>query len=144
MRTTFLQPEIVGCLSGGRLPTAPHAFGVPAWGAGSPAYCSHHAHACVGWSVQPFLGYARQVFTALYNTDDNVLLAAPTGSGKTACAEFAILRMLQKVRSSLSVRPDGRTPGCPPARSESAVVLGGAQLECVPSLGSGQALAQRS
>ncbi|KAL3683472.1 hypothetical protein R1sor_001494 [Riccia sorocarpa] len=37
-----------------------------------------------------------QVFTTLYNTDDNVLLAAPSGSGKTVCAEFAILRMLQK------------------------------------------------
>lgn len=38
-----------------------------------------------------------QVFTALYNTDDNVLVAAPTGSGKTVCGEFALLRMLQKV-----------------------------------------------
>ena len=38
-----------------------------------------------------------QVFTALYNTDDNCLVAAPTGSGKTACAEFAILRLVQKV-----------------------------------------------
>ncbi|KFK37089.1 hypothetical protein AALP_AA4G211800 [Arabis alpina] len=33
-----------------------------------------------------------QVFNALYNTSDNVLVAAPTGSGKTICAEFAILR----------------------------------------------------
>ncbi|KAK1376812.1 U5 small nuclear ribonucleoprotein helicase [Heracleum sosnowskyi] len=33
-----------------------------------------------------------QVFAVLYNTDDNVLVAAPTGSGKTICAEFAILR----------------------------------------------------
>ena len=40
-----------------------------------------------------------QVFTALYNTDDNCLVAAPTGSGKTVCAEFAILRMLAKVRA---------------------------------------------
>ena len=40
-----------------------------------------------------------QVFTALYNTDDNVLVAAPTGSGKTVCGEFALLRMLQKVRA---------------------------------------------
>ena len=39
---------------------------------------------------------ALQVFTALYNTDDNCLVAAPTGSGKTACAEFAVLRMIQK------------------------------------------------
>eukprot|EP00854_Cymbomonas_tetramitiformis_P003845 gene3845-4801_t len=37
-----------------------------------------------------------QVFTSLYNSDDNVLLAAPTGSGKTICAEFAILRLLGK------------------------------------------------
>ncbi|KAL8109951.1 DExH-box ATP-dependent RNA helicase DExH12-like [Apium graveolens] len=37
-----------------------------------------------------------QVFTVLYNTDDNVLVAAPTGSGKTICAEFAIMRNHQK------------------------------------------------
>lgn len=37
-----------------------------------------------------------QVFTALYNTDDNALVAAPTGSGKTICAEFALLRMVQR------------------------------------------------
>uniref|UniRef100_A0AAR2JZQ8 U5 small nuclear ribonucleoprotein 200 kDa helicase n=1 Tax=Pygocentrus nattereri TaxID=42514 RepID=A0AAR2JZQ8_PYGNA len=30
----------------------------------------------------------------LYNSDDNVFVGAPTGSGKTICAEFAILRML--------------------------------------------------
>lgn len=34
-----------------------------------------------------------QTFTALYQTDDNVLVCAPTGSGKTVCAEFAILRL---------------------------------------------------
>ncbi|KAL4451451.1 hypothetical protein ABPG75_007113 [Micractinium tetrahymenae] len=37
-----------------------------------------------------------QVFTALYNTDDNALVAVPTGSGKTICAEFALLRMIQR------------------------------------------------
>ncbi|KAL1543733.1 DExH-box ATP-dependent RNA helicase DExH12 [Salvia divinorum] len=37
-----------------------------------------------------------QVFTVLYNSDDNVLVAAPTSSGKTICAEFAILRNHQK------------------------------------------------
>ncbi|OMO90989.1 hypothetical protein COLO4_18725 [Corchorus olitorius] len=41
-----------------------------------------------------------QVFTILYNTDDNVLVAAPTGSGKTICAEFAILRNHQKASDS--------------------------------------------
>lgn len=30
----------------------------------------------------------------MYNSDDNVFVGAPTGSGKTICAEFAILRML--------------------------------------------------
>ncbi|ESQ34697.1 hypothetical protein EUTSA_v10006525mg [Eutrema salsugineum] len=37
-----------------------------------------------------------QVFTVLYNTNDNVLVAAPTGSGKTICAEFAILKNHQE------------------------------------------------
>lgn len=32
-----------------------------------------------------------QVFNALYNSDDNIFIGAPTGSGKTVCAEFAIL-----------------------------------------------------
>ncbi|CAH8318639.1 unnamed protein product [Eruca vesicaria subsp. sativa] len=38
-----------------------------------------------------------QVFTVLYNTNDNVLVASPTGSGKTICAEFAILKNHQEV-----------------------------------------------
>ncbi|XP_028119477.1 DExH-box ATP-dependent RNA helicase DExH12-like isoform X1 [Camellia sinensis] len=42
-----------------------------------------------------------QVFTVLYNTDDNVLVAAPTGSGKTICAEFSILRNHQKGSESI-------------------------------------------
>ena len=33
------------------------------------------------------------MFNSLYNTDDDVFVGAPTGSGKTICAEFAILRM---------------------------------------------------
>lgn len=35
-----------------------------------------------------------QVFSTLFNSDDNSLVGAPTGSGKTICAEFAILRMI--------------------------------------------------
>ncbi|GAB6023297.1 hypothetical protein CHUAL_008104 [Chamberlinius hualienensis] len=42
-----------------------------------------------------------QVFNAIYNTDDNIFIGAPTGSGKTICAEFAILRMILQ-------NPDGR------------------------------------
>ena len=30
----------------------------------------------------------------MYNSEDNVFIGAPTGSGKTICAEFAVLRML--------------------------------------------------
>jgi activating signal cointegrator complex subunit 3 len=35
-----------------------------------------------------------QIFHTVYHTDKNVLLGAPTGSGKTVCAELAIMRML--------------------------------------------------
>ncbi|EKX54104.1 hypothetical protein GUITHDRAFT_160810 [Guillardia theta CCMP2712] len=42
-----------------------------------------------------------QVHNTLYNTNDNTLIAAPTGSGKTICAEFALLR-------ALSEKPDGK------------------------------------
>ena len=38
-----------------------------------------------------------QVFSTLYNSDESALLGAPTGSGKTICAEFAVLRMLKEV-----------------------------------------------
>jgi len=41
------------------------------------------------------------VFNSLYNTDEDVFVGAPTGSGKTICAEFAILRMF-------SAMPSGR------------------------------------
>ncbi|WWC58973.1 uncharacterized protein I303_101518 [Kwoniella dejecticola CBS 10117] len=37
-----------------------------------------------------------QVFQALFTTDDNVFIGAPTGSGKTICAEFALLRLWTK------------------------------------------------
>ncbi|POI23992.1 hypothetical protein CIB84_012261, partial [Bambusicola thoracicus] len=41
-----------------------------------------------------FLVPLSPVFNTVYNSDDNVFVGAPTGSGKTICAEFAILRML--------------------------------------------------
>ena len=41
------------------------------------------------------------MFNAVYNSEDNVFVGAPTGSGKTICAEFAVLRMF-------SQNPDGR------------------------------------
>jgi len=33
-----------------------------------------------------------QVFNSLYGSDENVFVGAPTGSGKTVCVEFALLR----------------------------------------------------
>lgn len=42
-----------------------------------------------------------QVFNAVYNSDDNVFVGAPTASGKTTIAEFAILRLFQN-------NPEGR------------------------------------
>ena len=45
-----------------------------------------------------------QCFNALYNTDDNVFVGAPTGSGKTICAEFAILRLFAHNRGDDSAK----------------------------------------
>jgi pre-mRNA-splicing helicase BRR2 len=44
-----------------------------------------------------------QVFKSLFDTDDNVFLGAPTGSGKTVCAEFALLRHWSKANSGRAV-----------------------------------------
>lgn len=44
-----------------------------------------------------------QTYNVLYNSDDNVLVAAPTGSGKTVCGEFAVMRMIKEV-STLCLR----------------------------------------
>ncbi|KAL0083538.1 Sec63 Brl domain-containing protein [Phycomyces blakesleeanus] len=43
--------------------------------------------------IKQFNPIQTQAFNALYTTDDNAFIGAPTGSGKTVCAEFAILRM---------------------------------------------------
>lgn len=47
-------------------------------------------------SIRTFNKIQTQVFQALYTTDDNVFVGAPTGSGKTICAEFALLRLWSK------------------------------------------------
>ncbi|KAJ3381344.1 DEIH-box ATPase [Entophlyctis sp. JEL0112] len=43
--------------------------------------------------IKHFNPIQTQVFNAMYTTDDNVFVGAPTGSGKTVCAEFALLRL---------------------------------------------------
>lgn len=50
-------------------------------------YQSHFSH---------FNPLQSQMFHALYHTDKNVLVGAPTGSGKTIVAELAILRLLKQ------------------------------------------------
>jgi pre-mRNA-splicing helicase BRR2 len=42
--------------------------------------------------LQQFNKIQTQVFKSLFDTDDNVFIGAPAGSGKTVCAEFALLR----------------------------------------------------
>lgn len=37
-----------------------------------------------------------QTFSTLYESDESALVCAPTGSGKTVCAEFAILRLFSQ------------------------------------------------
>uniref|UniRef100_A0A8C3F8J4 Activating signal cointegrator 1 complex subunit 3 n=1 Tax=Chrysemys picta bellii TaxID=8478 RepID=A0A8C3F8J4_CHRPI len=44
-----------------------------------------------------------QIFHTLYHTDCNVLLGAPTGSGKTVAAELAIFRIFNKYPTSKAV-----------------------------------------
>ncbi|EIW74460.1 Sec63-domain-containing protein [Coniophora puteana RWD-64-598 SS2] len=47
-------------------------------------------------SIETFNKIQTQVFQALYTSDENVFIGAPTGSGKTICAEFALLRLWSK------------------------------------------------
>jgi pre-mRNA-splicing helicase BRR2 len=55
-----------------------------------------------GW-INHFNPIQTQVFNALYTTNDNVLIGAPTGSGKTVCAEFALLHLWNQVSDSRAV-----------------------------------------
>ena len=47
-------------------------------------------------TIKTFNKIQTQVFQALYTQDDNVFIGAPTGSGKTICTEFALLRLWSK------------------------------------------------
>lgn len=44
-----------------------------------------------------------QTFNALFQSDDNVFVGAPTGSGKTVCAEFALLRHFTNSKAGKAV-----------------------------------------
>lgn len=58
----------------------------------NPEY--EHVYSELG--VKTFNPIQTQVFNEAYNTDDNIFVGAPTGSGKTVCAEFALLRLWQQ------------------------------------------------
>ncbi|GBP32714.1 Putative U5 small nuclear ribonucleoprotein 200 kDa helicase [Eumeta japonica] len=57
-----------------------------------------------------------QVFNAVYNSDENVFVGAPSGSGKTIIAEFALLRLL-------SNSPGGRAVYCVPKDALAEIVF---------------------
>ncbi len=63
--------------------------------------------------ISAFNPVQTQAFPALYETDANAFIAAPSGAGKTFCAEFAILR-------AFAADPDARcvyvTPSADVAR----------------------------
>lgn len=52
-------------------------------------------------NLEKFNKIQTQVFSSLFSTNDNVFIGAPTGTGKTICAEFALLR-------HWSTKPRGR------------------------------------
>lgn len=79
-------------------------------------------HLLLGFTVL-FCWFA--VFNTVYNSDDNVFVGAPTGSGKTICAEFAILRML--LQSS-----EGRCVYITPMEALAEQVSNGPPPPCFP------------
>lgn len=74
-------------------------------------------------SFDDFNPIQTQTFHELSKTDRNVLVCAPSGSGKTTCAEFAILRML-------TTNPEGKCVYVAP--TDDIAITGG--LDSVPFL----------
>ncbi|KAI0258389.1 Sec63-domain-containing protein [Gloeopeniophorella convolvens] len=54
-------------------------------------------------TLKTFNKIQTQVFQALYTSDENIFIGAPTGSGKTICAEFALLRLWSKAEQPRAV-----------------------------------------
>ncbi|KAL6536932.1 hypothetical protein OROHE_012516 [Orobanche hederae] len=72
-----------------------HLQPLPVTALGNPAYETLYQQFKCFNSVQT------RGFNKLYYSNDNVLVAAPTGSGKTMCVEFAILRNHRKGPESM-------------------------------------------
>lgn len=47
-------------------------------------------------NIKKFNAIQTQTFNSLYNSNENIFIGAPCGSGKTVCAEIAILQMIKK------------------------------------------------
>ncbi|CDS42389.1 U5 small nuclear ribonucleoprotein 200 kDa [Echinococcus multilocularis] len=57
--------------------------------------------------IRDFNPIQTQVFNSLYNSDENVFIAAPTGSGKTVCAELALFRLMTTAQANQQVDESG-------------------------------------
>jgi pre-mRNA-splicing helicase BRR2 len=68
-----------------------------------PALHNKEFEAIYSSSLRTFNKIQTQVFQALYTSDENVFIGAPTGSGKTICAEFALLRLWSKAEQPRAV-----------------------------------------
>lgn len=53
--------------------------------------------------METFNKIQTQAFHALYGTDESVLIGAPTGSGKTVCAELALIRLWQNPEAGRAI-----------------------------------------
>jgi pre-mRNA-splicing helicase BRR2 len=67
---------------------------------------SGEAQALYADAFDTFNKIQTQTFHSLYETDDSTFVGAPTGSGKTVCAELAMMRLWAESRS----RGDEQTP----------------------------------
>jgi DEAD/DEAH box helicase len=56
------------------------------------------------FSFEHFNAMQSKAFNVIYSTDDNVVVSAPTGGGKTACFELAIARLMQNGLASGSYK----------------------------------------
>ena len=58
-----------------------------------------------------------QVFSTLFGGQDNALVCAPTGSGKTVCAEFALMAMINEVEAKRREAEASEGVTVPPLRA---------------------------
>lgn len=57
------------------------------------------------------------MFSTLFGSTDSALVCAPTGSGKTVCAEFAILQLIAAVEAKRAEAETDDSVVVPPLRA---------------------------